>query len=58
MIATLERAFGYQGDAMNLPVADVDAAVTFYERFSDSKSNPAMTRRLGRWSSPAIRRTE
>jgi lactoylglutathione lyase len=27
----LERAFGYQGDAMDLPVASVDAAVPFYE---------------------------
>jgi catechol 2,3-dioxygenase-like lactoylglutathione lyase family enzyme len=32
MPGTLERAFGYQGDAMALPVADVDAAVPFYER--------------------------
>jgi catechol 2,3-dioxygenase-like lactoylglutathione lyase family enzyme len=29
---TLERAFGYQGDAMSLPVADVDTAIPFYER--------------------------
>jgi len=29
---TLDRAFGYQGDAMNLPVPDVDAAIPFYER--------------------------
>src|SRR5215471_21203237 len=28
----LQRAFGYQGNAMALPVADVDAAVPFYER--------------------------
>jgi len=28
---TLDRAFGYQGDAMNLPVADVTAALPFYE---------------------------
>jgi len=27
----LEKAFGYQGDTMNLPVADVSAAVPFYE---------------------------
>ena len=27
----LQRAYGYQGDAMNLPVADVNAAVPFYE---------------------------
>jgi lactoylglutathione lyase len=31
MNGVLERAFGYQGDVMNLPVADVDAAVPFYE---------------------------
>lgn len=31
MKATLDRAFGYQGDAMNLPVADVAAALPFYE---------------------------
>jgi lactoylglutathione lyase len=28
---TLEKAFGYQGDNMNLPVADVAAAVPFYQ---------------------------
>ena len=28
---TLEKAFGYQDDHMNLPVRDVDAAVPFYE---------------------------
>jgi catechol 2,3-dioxygenase-like lactoylglutathione lyase family enzyme len=27
----LRRAFGYQGDAMNLPVADLEAALPFYE---------------------------
>jgi lactoylglutathione lyase len=32
MKATLDRAFGYQGDAMALSVADVEAAVPFYER--------------------------
>ena len=31
MKGSLEKAFGYQGDNMNLPVADVDAAVPFYE---------------------------
>src|SRR5262245_8790582 len=30
-MATLERAFGYQGDNMNLPVANVDAALPFYQ---------------------------
>ena len=31
MKPTLERAFGYQGDALNLPVKDVAAAIPFYE---------------------------
>lgn len=31
-MATLDKAFGYQGDTMNLPVADLSAAVPFYER--------------------------
>ena len=28
----IEKAFGYQGDAMNLPVPDLAAALPFYER--------------------------
>jgi lactoylglutathione lyase len=32
MTAKLLTAWGYQGDAMNLPVADVVAAVPYYER--------------------------
>jgi lactoylglutathione lyase len=31
MKGTLEKAFGYQGDNMNLPVRDVAAALPFYE---------------------------
>ena len=31
MTATLEKAFGYQGDNMNLPVAELAAALPFYE---------------------------
>ena len=31
MKGTLERAFGYQGDNMNLPVRDVAASLPFYE---------------------------
>ncbi len=31
MTATLQKAFGYQGDAMNLPVRDLAAALPFYE---------------------------
>jgi catechol 2,3-dioxygenase-like lactoylglutathione lyase family enzyme len=30
-VGALEKAFGYQGDAMNLPVRDLAVAVTFYE---------------------------
>ena len=31
MKATLEKAFGYKGDNMNLPVRDVAGALPFYE---------------------------
>ena len=31
MKGTLEKAFGYQGDNMNLPVGDLAAALPFYE---------------------------
>jgi len=31
MKGTLEKAFGYQGDPMNLPVRDLDTALPFYE---------------------------
>jgi lactoylglutathione lyase len=31
MKATLEKAWGYQGDVMNLPVRDLAAALPFYE---------------------------
>ena len=31
MAATLEKAFGYQGDKMNLPVRDLAEALPFYE---------------------------
>lgn len=31
MTGTLERAFGYQDDAMNLPVRDLSTALPFYE---------------------------
>jgi catechol 2,3-dioxygenase-like lactoylglutathione lyase family enzyme len=31
MKAILEKAFGYQGDSMNLPVRDLVAALPFYE---------------------------
>ena len=31
MKATLEKAYGYQGDNMKLPVRDLAAALPFYE---------------------------
>ena len=31
MTATLEKAWGYQGDNMNLPVRDLAASLPFYE---------------------------
>lgn len=31
MKATLQKAFGYQGDHMHLPVRDLAAALPFYE---------------------------
>ena len=31
MTARLEKAFGYRGDNMNLPVKDLSASVPFYE---------------------------
>jgi hypothetical protein len=30
--ATLEKAFGYQGDNMNLPARDLESALPFYEK--------------------------
>ncbi|HKE86104.1 MAG TPA: VOC family protein [Vicinamibacterales bacterium] len=30
-MATLEKAFGYHGDTMSLPVKDLDTALSFYE---------------------------
>lgn len=32
MTGSLDRAFGYRGDAMHLPVASLAAAVPFYDR--------------------------
>ena len=31
MTVSLDKAFGYQGDNMNLPVRDLEAAMPFYE---------------------------
>ena len=32
MPGTLKRAFGYEGNALDLPVSNLDATVPFYER--------------------------
>ena len=37
MKATFKAAAGYQGDAMNLPVENVDAATSFYEELMGFK---------------------
>ena len=52
-MATLERAFGYQDDHMNLPVADLAAALPFYEkilgfRVLDRSDTPHRSATLGR----------
>lgn len=53
MSGTLEKVFGYQGDNMNLPVSDVDAALPFYEtvlgfRALTRSSTPCKSAVLGR----------
>ena len=52
-MATLEKAFGYQGDNMNLPVPDLSAALPFYEkvlgfRVLDRSDTPHRSAVLGR----------
>jgi len=52
-MATLEKAFGYQDDHMNLPVADLAAAVPFYEqvlgfRVLERSDTPCKSAVLGR----------
>jgi lactoylglutathione lyase len=51
--ATLEKAFGYQGDKMNLPVADLTSALPFYEtvlgfRVLSREETPQKSAVLGR----------
>ena len=41
MKAVYKNAWGYQGDAMNLPVRDVGAAVPFYEKVFGFTSDEA-----------------
>ena len=48
MAAQFEKAWGYQGDAMALPVADVDQAVPFYERVMGFRSSLGPRDRIGR----------
>ena len=53
MKATLEKAWGYQGDNMNLPVRELSAALPFYENVlgfrvlsrSDTPQNSAVLAR-------------
>ena len=55
MNAKFKNAWGYQGDSMNLPVADLEAALPFYEKVfgfrllsrSDSPHKSAVLERDG-----------
>ena len=52
-MAALEKAFGYKGDNMNLPVPDLAAALPFYEkilgfRILDRSDTPHKSAVLGR----------
>lgn len=40
MKAVYKNAWGYQGDAMNLPVADVESAAPFYESVFGFRAEP------------------
>lgn len=53
MAGTLEKAFGYQGDNLNLPVADLETALPFYEqrlgfRISQRSDSPVKSALLER----------
>jgi lactoylglutathione lyase len=53
MQGTLEKAFGYQGDSMNLPVPNLDLALPFYEtvlgfRVTSRRDTPYRTATLAR----------
>ncbi len=39
-MAELEKAWGYQGNNMNLPVRDIAAAVPFYEKMGFTVMSP------------------
>jgi lactoylglutathione lyase len=41
MKAVYKNAWGYQGDAMNLPVADAEAAAPFYEKVFGFSAEPS-----------------
>ena len=51
-MAELEKAWGYQGDNLNLPVRDVAAAVPFYEAmgFTVVSRGDAQHRDGSRWN--------
>ena len=53
MSASLDKAFGYQGDHMRLPVADLESALPFYEtilgfRVVSRSDTPVRSAVLGR----------
>ena len=54
MSGTLERAYGYKGDSMNLPVADVETALPFYETVLGFQMLSRATLRITRPSLAAI----
>lgn len=50
---TFEKAFGFQGNAMNLPVGDVEASIPYYERVfgfrvQSREATPVVAATLGR----------
>jgi hypothetical protein len=60
MKPALEEVFGYQGDTMNLPVADLAAALPFYERMAAirPRMDAPFTWRGSRRCSPSSRPTD
>ena len=52
MTATLEKAFGYQGDNMSLPVGNLASALPFYETVMgftvETRPGPAIAIRAGK----------
>jgi hypothetical protein len=53
---TLEKAFGDQGNPMNLPVAHVEDALPFYERLLGCRVVSRGDTPRSRWSALLVRR--